>query len=154
MQAARDAARDGALDGARRAIEQLAREAERAGVVVAIASPRRYVDLPTAREVGGLIAELAGAPVAPLLDVAAAHLVDAMGFQPLDATVAAFGAGPLAYVGDACGPVGALAPGRGQVELAKIAAALPAEAAVAFSPWAGLTVDEALEGPRLVRALF
>jgi hypothetical protein len=47
-------------------------------------------------------------------------------------------------MGDACGPVGALAPGQGVLDLAAIRATLPKDAAVAFSPWPGLTADECI----------
>jgi hypothetical protein len=68
-----------------------------------------------------------------------------MGFQPLALTLAAFAAAaPLGYFGDACGPVGALAPGRGIVDLAAVRAALAAETRLAFSPWPGLDVDEVI----------
>jgi sugar phosphate isomerase/epimerase len=144
MHEARDRAAGRSLDRARRAIDRLARAAEASGVTLLIANPRRYVELPSPRELDFLLADAAGAPLAPLCDVAAAHLVDAMGFQPLALTVAAFGRGPLAYLGDACGPIGALAPGRGLLDVPALARELGA-AALAFSPWPGLSVDEVVE---------
>jgi hypothetical protein len=144
--AAREAAGERALDGARRALERLTRTAEAAGVTLCVRGPRRYVELPTAREMDRLAAELRGAPVAPLFDVTHAHLQDAMGFQPLALALAAFAASaPLVYVGDACGAVGALAPGRGVVDLRAVDAAVPKTAVRAFRPWSGLTVDETVE---------
>jgi hypothetical protein len=141
---ARDQTADRALDGARRALELLARDAESAGVTLALRNSRRYVDLPSPREMDLLMADLRGAPVAPLLDVAAAHLPDLMGFAPLSLTLATFGQAPLIYLGDACGPVGPLPPGRGVLDLAGIARQLPLDAQLAFSPWAGLTLEETL----------
>jgi sugar phosphate isomerase/epimerase len=145
MLQARDQLAERALDGARRALERLAREAERAGVVVLVRNGRRYVDVPTPRELDRLRQELSGAPLMPMLDVAAAHLTDVMGFAPLALTLAAYGGAPLCYFGDACGPVGALAPGRGVVDLAAVRAALASEARLAFHPWAGLDVDEVID---------
>lgn len=145
---ARDGAAERALDAARRTLERLAREAERAGVVVLVRNGRRYVDVPTPRELDRLRQELSGAPLMPMLDVAAAHLTDVMGFWPLALTLAAHAAAPLCYFGDACGPVGALAPGRGIVDLAAVRAALAPTARLAFNPWAGLDVDEVIDAMR------
>ncbi len=145
MQQARDAAAERALDGARRALERLAREAERAGAVLLVRNGRRYVDVPSPRELDRLRAELHGAPLLPAGDVAAAHLCDVMGFVPLPVTLAAYADAPLWYWGDACGPVGALAPGRGIVDLAAARASVGKEARLAFSPWRGLTIDEVVE---------
>jgi sugar phosphate isomerase/epimerase len=139
---ARDGVADRALDGARRALEALAREAERAGVTLALRNGRRYVDVPSPRELDLLRAELAGAPLAPMLDVAAAHLTDVMGFHPLELTLASWAKAPLVYFGDACGPIGALAPGRGIVDLQRVRKAIDDDAAIAFSPWPGLTPEE------------
>lgn len=130
-----------ALDAARRALEPLARACEAAGCVLLLRNGRRYVELPMALELDQLRADLRGAPLGALCDVAAAHLVDLMGFAPLSLTLTAF-AGPLCYFGDACGPIGALAPGRGIVDLRAVQAALGAETAVAFSPWPGLSLEE------------
>jgi sugar phosphate isomerase/epimerase len=138
----RDNAAERALDGAMRALDRLARAAERAGVTLLVRNGRRYIDLPSAYELDVMRAELRGAPLAPLLDVPAAHLVDVMGFAPLALTLAAFAPAPLCYFGDACGAVGALAPGRGVVDLKAVRAALGESARLAFNPWAGLSIDE------------
>jgi sugar phosphate isomerase/epimerase len=148
---ARDDSADRALDVARRAIDRLARAAESAGAKLCVRNGRRYTELPTARELDFLLADCAGAPVAPLYDVAAAHLADVMGFAPFALTAAAFAArAALVYAGDACGPIGALAPGRGLLDVRAAVAATPADALVAFSPWTGLTVDEVIEALPLV----
>ena len=141
----RHQAAERALDSAMRALDRLARAAERAGVTLLVRNGRRYIDLPSAYEFDVLRAELRGAPLAPLLDVPAAHLVDVMGFAPLALTLAAFAPAPLCYFGDACGAVGALAPGRGIVDLKAVRAALGDDARLAFSPWAGLSIDEIVE---------
>jgi sugar phosphate isomerase/epimerase len=147
--ARRDAA-ERALDQARRALERLAREAERAGVTLAVRNPRRYVELPSPRELDLLRDDLSGAPIAPMLDAAHAHLTDVMGFVPLPATLAAWGKPALCYFGDACGPIGALPPGRGVLELGAVMGALGEATATAFDPWSGLTLDEIADGLPLV----
>ena len=145
MMSARDDAGERALDAARRALERLAREAERVGAVVLVRNGRRYVDVPSPRELDQLRSELSGAPILPVCDLVAAHLTDVMGFAPMALTLAAYKDAPLWYWGDACGPVGALAPGRGVVDLAAARASVGAEARLAFSPWPGLSVDEIVE---------
>jgi hypothetical protein len=133
-----------ALDIARRALDRLARTAESEGLTLAVANGRRFTALPDARELDLLLGELRGAPVRPLFDVASAHLPDVMGMQPFAVTEAAFGQAPLVYLGDACGPLSGLPPGRGQLELRAIAKKLSPEAELVFSPWSGLTVEESL----------
>ena len=145
MMHARDDAAEPALDGARRALERLAREAERVGALVLVRNGRRYIDVPSPRELDRLRGDLQGAPILPACDLAAAHLTDVMGFSPLPLTLAAFADAPLWYWGDACGPIGALAPGRGIVDLAAARASVGEQARLAFSPWPGLTVDEVVE---------
>ncbi|MFI5288811.1 MAG: hypothetical protein ACHQ17_04140 [Polyangia bacterium] len=151
---ARDAAGWRPLDAARRALERLARAAESLGVTLVIPNPRRFVELPSPTELELLLADAAGAPLAPSFDLPAAHLADVMGLYPLELTLAAFAPrAPLVFVGDACGPVGALAPGRGLLDVAALAARLPADAARAFSPWPGLTTDEVTEAVTRLTAL-
>lgn len=132
------------LDAARRALDRLAREAEAAGVALAIRNGRRFVDVPTARELDLLLADCAGAPVGPLFDVAAAQLPAAMHIWPFALAQAAFGSAELVYFSDACGPLCGLPPGAGELDLAAIAGALPKSASWAYAPWSGLSVDEAL----------
>ncbi len=140
---AREDAGGRSLDAARRAIERLARAAEHAGLQLVVRNGRRFVDVPSPRELGFLLADCAGAPLGSLFDLAAAHLPELMGFHSLAHTAEAFGKPALlAYVGDACGPVGSLAPGRGMLDVAALAKSLPASCAIAFSGWAGLTVAE------------
>ena len=142
MSWARDDAAERALDQSRRVLDVLAREAERAGVMVAVRNGRRYIDVPSPRELDLLRADLRGAPIAPMLDVAAAHLTDVMGYVPMPLTLAAWDKPVACYFGDACGPIGALAPARGIVDLAPVKRALAESTAVAFSPWSGSTLDE------------
>jgi hypothetical protein len=136
-----------AVEALLRALEQLARAAESEGLTLAVANGRRFTAVPDARELDLLFSALRGAPVAPLFDVPAAHLPDIMGLSPLAVTEAAFGPAPLAYVGDACGPLAGLPPGRGVPLPVKLAEGVER----VFSPWSGLTVEESLAA---VRALY
>jgi hypothetical protein len=129
-----------AVDAARRALDRLSRAAESEGLTLAVANGRRFIAVPDARELDMLLGDLRGAPVAPLFDVPAAHLPDVMGLHPLELTEAAWGAAPLAYVGDACGPLQGLPPGRGELRPVKLAEGCER----VFSPWSGLTVEESL----------
>ena len=99
----RDRAAERALDVATRALERLAREAERAGAVLLVRNGRRYVDLPSPRELDRLRAELSGAPLLPAADVPAAHLADVMGFAPMALTLAAT---PMRRCGTGATPAG------------------------------------------------
>lgn len=143
--AARTVAAPRSLDAVRRALDVLIPEAERAGIVLAIRNRRRHVELPTAHEMDQLLVELRGAPIVPLFDLAAAHLLDVMGVEPLSATLGSFRSGPLTYVADACGPVGALGPGRGMVHGAVLRDLLGCDTEFVFSPWSGLSYEEVVE---------
>ncbi len=143
LKRARDSAKDRSFDAARRSLEILASEAS--DVRLLVRCPRRYVDFPSPIEWAQLVAELSGAPMAPLFDLPSAHLLDQMGFQPLDLTRETF-AGPVVYVGDACGPVGALGPGRGIVDVAEVVKQLGNKVERwAFRPWPGLSPAEVAE---------
>jgi hypothetical protein len=131
-----------AVDAARRMLDRLARAAEGEGLTLAVANARRFIAVPTARELDLLMKDLRGAPIAPLFDVPAAHLPHVMGFQPLELTQATWGNAPLVYWGDACGPICGLVPGQGELDLAKIKLAEDAE--LVFSPWSGLTLEETI----------
>jgi hypothetical protein len=141
------------LDAARRSLDRIVEEGARRGITVLLRNPRRPTDLPTGLELSALRAEFQGAPLAPLLDLPAAHLTSTLRCIPLRETVLAFGDGPLASLGDACGAVGGLLPGQGEVDVAAVARALPKEASRAFVPWPGLTPDEVVAGYRAVAAL-
>lgn len=143
-----------ALDAARRALDRLLRRAEAADVTLLLRNPRRFVDAPSPRELDLLASDLRGAPLATLLDAPAAHLADDMGLWPLPLVAATFGArAAVASLGDACGAVGGLAPGRGVVDYAALLPSLPATCARAFAPWTGLTPDEVVAAVPLIAAL-
>ncbi len=132
------------LDAARRSLERLSRAAERHAVTLGLRNPPRALGVPSPGELARLRAELAGAPIAPCLDVAAAHLDDVMGIRPLAAVVEAWQAAPLALVADACGPVVGLPPGRGEIDFPSLA--LPEKARRVFHPSAQLSLAEVAEG--------
>jgi sugar phosphate isomerase/epimerase len=141
------------LDAARRALERLARRAESAGVRIGLRNPVRPIGLPSAIELALLRSDLAGAPIVPLLDLAAAHLGEAMGLGPVDGTVEGWKASPLALVADACASVTGLPPGRGELDLRAAVGALGKEARLCFHPAKGLTTDEILNGMEELRRL-
>ncbi len=140
------------LDAARRALDRLALAGDRLGVTVGVRNPARILGVPAPDELRRLLDELRGAPLVPALDLAAAHLDDAMGFRPLAAVVDAWSASPLALVADACGPVTGLPPGRGEVDLPTALAALAARK-LAFHPAPSLALDEAAGGLAALRRL-
>ncbi len=141
------------LDASMRSIERIVDAASRRGVAVLLRNPRRPIDLPTTPELSALRAELRGAPLFPLLDLPAAHLTSMLHCVPLRETVLAFGDGPLACLADACGAVGGLLPGQGEVDVAAVAGALPPSVQRAFLPWPGLSLREAVAGYQAVASL-
>ena len=99
-----------------------------------------------------LLGDLAGAPLAPLLDLPASHLSDAMGLVPRALTEAAFGGGPISYLGDACGAVAALPAGHGELGKHAIAAVKAREqGAIVFRPWPALRTEELVAGLAALR---
>jgi sugar phosphate isomerase/epimerase len=141
------------LDASRRSLEKIAETAARLGVTVLIPNPRRATFLPTAIELRVLMTDLAGAPVSPVLDIPAAHLTSTMRLCPLRETVLAFGNGCAAFVADACGAVGGLPPGHGEVEVSAIARSLKKDAQRIFVPWPGLRRAEVMRGYQAVSRL-
>ena len=128
---AKDALRH--LDPARRSLEQLARAAETYGITVGVRNPGRGIGFPSPAELPILLSDLSGAPIAPLLDAAAAHLSDAMGFSSLDETLAAWKGAPIALIADACGPIAGLPPRHGELDLPSVMKSLSQDAKVAFA---------------------
>jgi hypothetical protein len=129
------------VDACLRALDRLCRAAESEGVTLGIANGRRFTAVPGARELDLLLSQLRGAPAAPFFDVPAAHLSHVMDLQPLELTEAAWGQAPIACVGDACGPLAGLPPGRGELRPVKLAENVER----VFSPWSGLSVEESLQ---------
>lgn len=141
------------LEALRRGLEQVANAAVRKGTTVLLPTPRRIVELPVPLELRALLAEFRGAPLAAALDLPAAHLASAMHTVALRESVLTFGTGPLALLGDACGQLGALPPGHGEVDVAAVARALPRHSHRAFVPWSGLHAAEVRLGYEGVAAL-
>lgn len=141
------------LDVALRSLDQIVEEAVRRGTTVLVRNPRRPAELPTGIELSVIRAEFAGAPLGPLLDLPAAHLLSMMRCVALRESVLSFGDGPLSFLADACGAVAGLAPGQGEVELAAVVRALSKDAARAFLPWPGLSPFEIGVGYRAVANL-
>jgi hypothetical protein len=139
------------LDAARRALDRLARRAESSGLTLGIRNPTRMIGLPAVAELPQLLAHVEGAPVAPALDLAAAHLDETMGFGTVAAVLDAWRATPIALVSDACGPVVGLPPGHGEIDIAAAIAALAPETRVAFRPSPSLTIEEVDYGMKALR---
>jgi hypothetical protein len=142
--AARDKVAPGHVDRARAALDRLCRVADGFGLTLLVKNGQRYVELPSGRELALLRSDLQGAPLAPLLYLPSAHLLDVMGMQALAVTTAAFGDGEIAYAGDACGAIAALPPGRG--ELGVTLSSLSDKAVRVFRPWPALDDDEIVLG--------
>lgn len=108
------------FDAALRSLDQMVEDAARRGVRVLLRNPARGLELPAAIELSGLRAALRGAPLAPLLDLPAAHLASMLRLQSLRDTVLAFGdCGPDSDGGsdpveDAAGAGEAADPDRGE----------------------------------------
>ena len=81
-----------ALDLARFGLETVLSAAAAAGVTLALANRARWYEVPDDAELGVLLEDFRGAPIAPWLDTAAAHARAALGFAPASAWHAAFGA--------------------------------------------------------------
>ena len=141
------------LDAVRRSLEQRANVAVQHGLTLLLGFPRRATDLPHPIELRLLLEEFDGAPLKPSLDLPAAHLASTMRLVSLSESVRAFAPGPLHLVGDACGPIGALPPGSGEVDVAAVCRALPKDSTLTFLPWIGLTAKEAMAGLHAVSRL-
>jgi sugar phosphate isomerase/epimerase len=140
------------LDAALRSLDRIVEDAQRRGVTVLLRNPRLPYELPTGIELAAIRAELRGAPLAPFLDVPAAHLLSMLHCTSLRETVLAFSDGPLCNLADACGQLSGLVPGQGEVDIPSIAKTLKKETARAFIPSPGLSPREIAEGCRAVLA--
>lgn len=134
------------LDSVRRAIEQLSNAAVHANLSLLLTYPRRATELPLPIELRLLLEEFEGAPIAPSLDLPAAHLSSMMRLVSLPESVRTFAKGPLHCIGDAAGPIGALPPGSGEVDVAAVCRVLPKDATLSFMPWPGLSFREVMTG--------
>ncbi len=152
LQEARNKVAHGHLDRARAALDRLCRTADSVGVKLLLKNGQRYVELPSPRELDVLREELRGAPIQAMLDLPAAHLPDRMGMMPLAVTIASFGGGSLAYLGDACAAIGALPPGNGELAKAQITAQVVKSTALAFRPWPQLRATEIVSALKALAA--
>jgi len=134
------------LDAVRRALEQLSNFAVHSEQILLLSYPRRATELPLPIELRLLLEEFEGAPLRPSLDLPAAHLSSMMRLVSLGDSVRSFAPGPLHCVGDACGQVGALPPGTGEVAVASVCRSLPKDATLSFMPWQGLSFAEVKKG--------
>jgi len=139
---ARESAGRPSVDAALRALEQLLSVTEDAGLVLLVENARRPVDVPSPKELDRILGELEGAPIAPLYDAPRTLLADDFGIWPSALVEAACASAPLVYVGDGCGPIAGLPPGRGVLDVAAQRARLSNTTEQAFAPWPGLTVPE------------
>jgi hypothetical protein len=115
-----------AMDLARFGLEPVLARADAAGVTVAIANRPRWVDIPEDMEIAALLEDFHGAPLAPWFDTAAAHARATLGLGAAVPSWVDRAAG--AWLSDACGLRGGLPWGRGEVDAAAVAAALPTAA--------------------------
>lgn len=140
------------LDPARRALDELSRRADDAGVTLAVRTPSRATGFPSAIELGVLLADLRGGPIAPMWDLPATHLLAEFGV-PVAETASAWKSAPLVHAADACGPLAGLVPGTGELDLAPLFADVRSDADVVFTPWARLDAHEVEAGTEAVRRL-
>lgn len=140
------------LDAARRSLDHLGRIAGALGLRLGLRNPARYIGLPSAPELGVLLADLQGAPIEPLWDVPAMHLAAGFG-MPADETTAAWCRAPLVRLADACGPVAGLAAGAGEIDLPTVVSRMAEDARAIFPPWSGLDPDEVVYAVSSLRKL-
>ncbi len=141
------------VDRARAVLDKLLDHALRSGCRLALTNPQRFLDLPSPEEGAALATELDGGPLQLWFDGPAAHLQEVMGLVSVERIRQTFdreGDGSGCFVGDACGPIGALAPDRGAIGRA-LPRHLGRGQGRVFSPWSGLSLDEALEAYRMTR---
>lgn len=131
------------LDPARRALEQLARLADDLGLQLGIRNPARLIGLPSAIELLTLLGDLSGAPIVPLWDLPATHLLTLFGVS-LGEIASVWQRAPSIYLGDACGPITGLGEGQGELDLAALVRGLNPATRAIFRPWPGLDADEVL----------
>lgn len=131
------------LDPARRSLEQLARLADDLGLRLGIRNPVRFIGLPSAIELLTLLGDLAGAPIVPLWDLPATHLLTVFGVSLTEVT-SVWQRAPFVYLGDACGPITGLGAGQGELDLISLVRGIPPTTRAIFRPWPGLDADEVL----------
>ena len=141
------------LEVLRRGLDRLAGRAATRGVRLGLVSPRRLAELPSPVELQLLLADLFGAPLDVVLDLAPCHLGEALGFGPVAATVEAFREATLALLADGCAGVTGLPPGRGEIDVPAMVQRLDPGCRRLFHPAPGLGDGELAEGLATLSAL-
>lgn len=131
-----------ALDLARWGLEPLLERAAARDVTVCVPNVARWFELPTVVELGVLLVELAGAPLATWLDPAAAHARAFLGFEDDGWLEALAPRAAGAWLADAAGLRGGLPWGTGEVDRATLEAALPKDALAVVHADPGASDDE------------
>jgi sugar phosphate isomerase/epimerase len=132
-----------ALDHARQSLDALLERANDRGAVLAVQNRPRFYDLPDPTDLAVLLADFAGAPLRTWLDPAAAYVRELFGWGDVATTFAAFGPALVGlWRSDASGLTVGLPWGRGEVDRAAAAAALPAPALAVVHAAPGITDDE------------
>jgi hypothetical protein len=117
------------LDLARQGLDPLLGRAADAGVTLAVPNRPTWWELPDDADLGILLEDFRGAPLAPWHDPAAAHAREALGWgRHADALAAWRERFAGAWLSDASGLLLGLPWGRGEVDRAAVHAALPAAA--------------------------
>jgi hypothetical protein len=115
-----------ALDLARYGLEPLFDTAAQAGVTLALANRARWFEIPDAAELGVLLEDFRGAPLATWYDAAAGHARGVLGFDRATEWLALHGKHAAgAFLGDACGLRGGLPWGRGEVDTGNVESSIP-----------------------------
>lgn len=132
-----------ALDWARFGLEPLLDQAEASGIVLALSNRARPFEIPDGPEIGVLLEEFRGAPLAPWFDAAAAHAREAIGLAPPGEWLAGYGRRACgAWLSDAAGLLGGLPWGRGEVDRTAVLTALAAGALTVVHCGPGATDEE------------
>jgi sugar phosphate isomerase/epimerase len=143
------AARPRALDAARLALDPLLRRGAGLGVRVAVENPALPTEIPMPEDLFRLLADFRGAPIAYAHDLAAARLLKGLGGPPgREMAQAGREALALFFVSDANEREMGLVPGRGDLDLRGLAAALPPEVPRILSPrgsWSERDLAEAVD---------
>ncbi|MBI4508607.1 MAG: hypothetical protein HY698_03150 [Deltaproteobacteria bacterium] len=132
-----------ALDLARFGLDPLLHQAQEKGLSVALVNRARWFEIPADMELGVLLEDFRGAPLAPWHDPAAAHAREALGFGSAASLLAVHGKHARgAWLTDAVGLLGGLPWGRGEVDTGTVRSAISPDAILAIHVAPGVTDDE------------
>lgn len=114
-----------AMDLARFALDAVVESAARASVLIGLQNRARWFEIPDETELAALLCDFAGAPLAPWLDAGAAHASESMGLAEPGSWLVRFGQQAIgAWMSDACGLLGRLPWGLGEIDTDAVASAL------------------------------